>query len=247
MFERFTAQRYRLDTRSDTPMRLLRPNRFLLAALLALIAWPALGFQSDGTTVGDRAATLRGLVGAELAHWYPASIDAQRGGFHQNFARDWTVRPDENTFQVYQARMTWTAAAFAEFEPMRRDEFLDYARHGIAFLDEVMRDKEHGGFHWILDRDGKLDPSPRRREARLRHRVRHLRGEQGPRRRRRRPGAQGRARRLRLARRSRPRRRARRLLRGDPPRRDRDHSLRSRLRRSTIGPIAWAFITASRR
>mgnify|MGYP001060196406 CR=1 FL=1 len=138
-------------------MRLPTANRFLLAAMVALVAWPAFGFQSDLATGGDRAATLRGLLGAELAHWYPASIDADRGGFRQNFARDWTVRPDEDAFLVYQARMTWTAAAFAEFEPARRAEFLDYARHGVAFLDEVMRDEEHGGFHWILDRDGKLD------------------------------------------------------------------------------------------
>ena len=54
--------------------------------------------------------------------------------------------------------MTWTAAAYAEFDKARRDEYLGYARHGIAFLDTVMRDKEHGGFHWILDADGQVDP-----------------------------------------------------------------------------------------
>ena len=47
--------------------------------------------------------------------------------------------------------MTWTAAAFAQYSPAHRDEFVEYARHGIAFLDQVMRDKELGGFHWILD------------------------------------------------------------------------------------------------
>ena len=138
-------------------MRLHSPDRLLLAALFTLVAWPALGFQADRAPGADPPASLRGLLGAEMAHWYPASIDTKRGGFHQNFARDWTVRPDEDTFQVYQARMTWTAAAFAEFDHARRDEFLDYARHGITFLDEVMRDKARGGFHWILDRDGKLD------------------------------------------------------------------------------------------
>ncbi|MDR3621340.1 MAG: AGE family epimerase/isomerase [Paludisphaera borealis] len=141
--------------RVPTPSRW--PRRFLLVALFTLVAWPAQGFQTETTAVGDRATKLRVLLRDELAHWYPAAIDTQAGGFHQNFARDWTARPDDNKFQVYQARMTWTAAAFAEFEPSRRDEFLVYARHGIAFLDDVMRDREHGGFHWILDRDGKLD------------------------------------------------------------------------------------------
>jgi mannobiose 2-epimerase len=54
--------------------------------------------------------------------------------------------------------MTWTAAAFAEYEGARRAEYLEYARHGLAFLDDVMRDKKYGGFHWILDARGALDP-----------------------------------------------------------------------------------------
>ena len=35
---------------------------------------------------------------------------------------------------------------------------MEYARHGIAFLDQVLRDKEFGGFHWVLDRDGHVRP-----------------------------------------------------------------------------------------
>lgn len=104
-------------------------------------------------------AALRTLLGEELTgRWYPAAIDREFGGFHQNFDREWSARPDDNRFLVYQARMAWTAAAFAEFEPSRREEFLGYAHHGIAFLDSTMRDKEHGGFHWILSREGEIDP-----------------------------------------------------------------------------------------
>ena len=73
-------------------------------------------------------------------------------------ARDWSPRPDENAFLVYQARMTWTAAAFAEYSPPHHDEFVRYARHGIEFLDRVMRDKDFGGFHWVLDSEGRVDP-----------------------------------------------------------------------------------------
>ena len=95
---------------------------------------------------------IRSLLREDLtAHWYPRSLDKEHGGFHQNFARDWSPRPDESKFLVYQSRMTWTAAAYAEFDKERRDEYLAYARHGLACLDTVMRDKEHGGFHWILD------------------------------------------------------------------------------------------------
>ena len=73
-------------------------------------------------------------------------------------ARDWSLSRDENVFLVYQARMTWTAAAFAAYSPADREQFVQYARHGIAFLDQVLRDKEFGGFHFVLDRLGQVDP-----------------------------------------------------------------------------------------
>jgi mannobiose 2-epimerase len=99
------------------------------------------------------------LLRAELiGKWYPRAVDRQRGGFHQSFARDWSPVPDENTFLVYQARLTWTAAAFARYAPAHREEFAGYARHGTAFLDRVMRDQQFGGFHWVLDARGRRDP-----------------------------------------------------------------------------------------
>ena len=91
-------------------------------------------------------------------HWYPHAIDRARGGFHQTMARDWSLRPDQNVFLVYQARMTWTAAAFAQYSRAHHDEFVGYARHGIEFLDKTMRDQKFGGFHWILDPAGRVDP-----------------------------------------------------------------------------------------
>ena len=66
------------------------------------------------------------LVRQELTqHWYPHAVNRDRGGFHQSMARDWSLRPDENAFLVYQARMTWTAAAFARYSPAHHDEFVD--------------------------------------------------------------------------------------------------------------------------
>jgi cellobiose epimerase len=102
---------------------------------------------------------LNDLLSQELTrHWYPHGVNNRRGGFHQSMTRDWSLRPDENAFLVYQARMTWTAAAFAAFSGAHHDEFVGYARHGIAFLDDRMRDKEQGGFHWIVGAAGTLDP-----------------------------------------------------------------------------------------
>jgi mannobiose 2-epimerase len=121
------------------------------------------GAAEPGGPADDRVPELRrrieGLLEQELTRdWYPRALDRDSGGFHQDFARDWSALPEENRFLVYQARMTWTAAEYARFSPARRDQFLGYARHGIEYLDRVMRDREDGGFHWILDLKGQVDP-----------------------------------------------------------------------------------------
>ena len=55
--------------------------------------------------------------------------------------------------------MTWTAAAFARvLARATATNTSSYARHGIEYLDRVMRDREQGGFHWVLDPHGKVDP-----------------------------------------------------------------------------------------
>jgi mannobiose 2-epimerase len=99
------------------------------------------------------------LLREELTQrWYPRAVDRDSGGFHQTFARDWSALPDDNRFLVYQARMTWTAAAFARYSETNRGEYQKYARHGIEYLDRVMRDTQSGGFHWVLGPKGQVDP-----------------------------------------------------------------------------------------
>ena len=136
------------------------PAGLVAAALILPAIAAAPGARGDDSeSSGPDPAALRASVHEELTgRWYPATLDRKVGGFHQNLARDWTPLPDDNKFLVYQARMVWTAAAFAEFEPSRRKEFLGHARHGVEFLDSTMRDHEHGGFHWILNARGEVDP-----------------------------------------------------------------------------------------
>lgn len=101
------------------------------------------------------------LVDELTRHWYPRSleIDGEGKGFHQTFGRDWSPLPDADRSLVYQARVTWTAAAFALHSPTHRDEYLGYARRGVDFLDRVMRDGPEGGFHWAVGLDGKPSPT----------------------------------------------------------------------------------------
>jgi len=98
------------------------------------------------------------LVRHVLSSRYPASVDTERGGFHANFATDWARREDRRRFIVYQARQTWTAASVALARPDLREEYLPYARHGVAFLREKQWDREHGGFWNSVLLDGAPDP-----------------------------------------------------------------------------------------
>ncbi len=89
---------------------------------------------------------------------FPRCVDTERGGFHTNYARDWTPREDRTRFIVYQARVMWTAATVARLRPALRDEYLRYVRHGVRYLADVMWDREHGGFHTQVDLSGRAAP-----------------------------------------------------------------------------------------
>jgi mannobiose 2-epimerase len=93
-----------------------------------------------------------------LGVWFPRTIDSEKGGFHSDFARDWRPTRSGGKFSVFQARMTWIAAQVALRRPDLREQFLPYARHGLAFLADVLWDKEQGGFFWGLDDDGHVSP-----------------------------------------------------------------------------------------
>jgi mannobiose 2-epimerase len=100
-----------------------------------------------------------------LAPRFPRCVDAEHGGFHENYARDWTPLEDRSRFVVYQARVTWTAATVARLRPERREEYLPYVRHGVRYLADVLWDREHGGFHTHVDLSGHALPGESARPA----------------------------------------------------------------------------------
>ncbi|HWE39397.1 MAG TPA: AGE family epimerase/isomerase [Isosphaeraceae bacterium] len=143
-------------------MPMIRHARALAGAVLLSFQVGSPATAQPARPKAEEVAKLRAkveeLLTSELTnHWYPRALDRDLGGFHQGFARDWSPRPDTDRFLVYQARMTWTAAAFARFAPEHRDEYAGYARYGVAYIDATMRDADHGGFHFVLDPHGKVD------------------------------------------------------------------------------------------
>lgn len=90
--------------------------------------------------------------------WFPRSLDKEHVGFHSHFARDWQWAANNGKFSVFQGRMTWVAAQMVLRDPQRKAEFLPIVRQGLDYLKNTQWDKEYGGFYWLLDDNGKIDP-----------------------------------------------------------------------------------------
>lgn len=94
-----------------------------------------------------------------LPFWYPRCVDREYGGFLPHVRHDNTPGENNDKTIVFQARMTWTAAAVMLHSSERADEFRPFVEHGIRFLQQTMWDDRDGGFYWGLDRRG--NPIPR--------------------------------------------------------------------------------------
>ncbi len=89
-----------------------------------------------------------------LEPWYPLIIDTINGGYHSNFAYDWSREEDSgNRAVVQQARHLWATSLIYENYPEKK-EYLDYAANGFRFLQKTMWDKDSGGFFAFWTQQG---------------------------------------------------------------------------------------------
>lgn len=90
-----------------------------------------------------------------LPFWLDRCKDDQYGGFITHFDQDGKDAGTDEKSLIAQTRTVYTfsSAARAGYEKKR---CLQYAEHGIKFLIEHMWDDEHGGFFWLLDREGNV-------------------------------------------------------------------------------------------
>lgn len=100
--------------------------------------------------------TARAFEAGMLEVWYPRVVDREQGGFLSRFDYAWTPVGEQDKMIVTQARHTWTTAQAALWtgDP----SYTEMVHHGVAFLRDAMWDAEHGGFHWLVRRDGTLRP-----------------------------------------------------------------------------------------
>jgi cellobiose epimerase len=101
------------------------------------------------------AAEVRASLRRELLDaWYPRVVDRERGGYLSQFDYRWQPTGAQDKMIVTQARHVWTTARAAQFFP-GDTVLLPAAAHGFRFLRDAMWDREHGGFHWLVTRDGR--------------------------------------------------------------------------------------------
>jgi mannose/cellobiose epimerase-like protein (N-acyl-D-glucosamine 2-epimerase family) len=98
---------------------------------------------------------LRSHIAATMAFYHPRAIDP-RGGFFHYFRDDGSVYDAAHRHLVSSTRFVFDyALAAIEFGADGRlaGEYLEAARHGLAYLRERHRDGASGGYAWTI-RDG---------------------------------------------------------------------------------------------
>ena len=94
----------------------------------------------------------RELVEHILPFWRQHTVDLQRGGFVAEMSNDLRVNETAAKGLILNARILWTFAAAYRYTQSDHDARL--AHHAYAYLLEHFLDRQHGGFHWLLDPQG---------------------------------------------------------------------------------------------
>lgn len=89
-----------------------------------------------------------------LDKWYPKVIDKKDGGYYSNLTYDFKLSKNQDKMIVTQARHIWTLSKAAEF--FDDSDYLEFASHGIEFLQNKLWDNNNGGFYQIRDKQGNL-------------------------------------------------------------------------------------------
>ena len=147
-----------------SPVPNFAQKTILLILLVGLCSCPS-GKKSDSAKVKESKShheladkLENSLFQYILGPWYPLVIDSIHGGYHSEFAHDWSHA--ENTGKralVQQARHIWTTSMVYENYP-DREEYLKYAAGGARFLRDHMWDEAFGGFHAFCSMEGEPEP-----------------------------------------------------------------------------------------
>ena len=88
-----------------------------------------------------------------LERWYPLVIDQEDGGYYSEVTHDFELGEMHDKMVVTQARHMWTSAKAAE-RHSQDAAYLQHAKHGFEFFRDRLWDKQHGGFHNLVNKKG---------------------------------------------------------------------------------------------
>lgn len=90
-----------------------------------------------------------------LDFWLRHCIDDECGGYITGLAEDGTKTEVNKKYLLTQARLVWFFSSAHRHGIIDRP-CLEKAAHGYRFLIKHMWDNEHGGFYWLVDRQGEV-------------------------------------------------------------------------------------------
>ena len=137
----------------------------MLGAILLLAATTGLAQKASPekkATIQERlqmATEMDKSIRTELLNkWYPQSVDSLYGGFLSTFTYNFLPTGQQDKMIVTQARHVWSNAIASGLYP-DVVYYKECAKHGFAFLQNVMWDKTNGGFYTLVDRKGNVKDS----------------------------------------------------------------------------------------
>ncbi len=90
-----------------------------------------------------------------LPFWETRCIDAVHGGYITHFDKDGNDSGEDEKSLIAQTRNLYTFSA-AHRAGYGDGRYAAIAKHGVNFLVNRMWDTAHGGFYWMMDREGNV-------------------------------------------------------------------------------------------
>ncbi|WP_425495300.1 AGE family epimerase/isomerase [Paenibacillus tengchongensis] len=87
-----------------------------------------------------------------LGFWLKHTLDEERGGFLGKIDNNMQINPQAEKSLVLNARILWSFAS--AYRMYGGGDYLMMADRAYAFLKEAFKDKEYGGYYWMVDASG---------------------------------------------------------------------------------------------
>lgn len=92
-----------------------------------------------------------------IPFWLERGIDRVHGGYLTDFDQNGEEGVNTVKYIVTQSRMLWGFSQLAKFaKPEDRVRMEEAAHQGYRFIIDKFWDKVHGGFYWMVNRDGSV-------------------------------------------------------------------------------------------